>query len=216
MASFQHNPVGAPRPTGGELLPKGRYLAIITDSRVDDTKQRDGKIIWLERTIQEPASYRGRKVFQRLNVRNKSQEAERIGQEQLNQLLDAIGLGDKVMTDTVQLHGRPHLVDIKVDVDSSGKYDDQNEVRRALPVSAGGIGTAPGTVATAPAANVPFHQRPAAVQSQPAQQAQQPAQASQEQAGGEQQAPAQHEPQQPAQQPASPALSGGAPPWLRR
>lgn len=108
-----------------ELLPAGWYVGQVTESEIVPLKSGNGQSLKLTIEILSEG-YRGRKVWARLNVQHSNPDAERISQQQLRELCEAIGLGR--MTDTVQLHNLPFGVKVKIREDKTGQYEPQNEV----------------------------------------------------------------------------------------
>lgn len=143
----------------GEVLPSGYYLSAITGSDIKTTKDGSGNYIELEHTIQSQG-YKGRKVWSRINRKNKSEIAERIGREEFARLLDAIGMGEVIIRDTVQLHDKVMCIRVVVEKDQNG--GDRNEVKGYFDKSKVGA-PAPAPAAAAPA---PAWQKPAAAQAQ--------------------------------------------------
>jgi hypothetical protein len=128
-----------------DLLPPGWYNATIASAEVAKTKAGSGEYIKLRYDITGP-THQGRAVFGNLNIRNPSAEAERIGRQQLGELMRAIGLAR--VTDTDQLVGG--ALSIKVAVRKSDQYGDQNDVRGFKAI--GGASAPVPTAAPAPAA----------------------------------------------------------------
>lgn len=126
-----------------DLVPAGWYTATITQAEIKDTKNGAGQYIKLRYDITGP-SHQGRVVFGNLNIRNASAEAERIGRQQLGEVMRAIGLAR--VTDTDQLIGG--ALSIKVAIRQSAEYGDQNEVKGFKAIEGG---SAPATVARASA-----------------------------------------------------------------
>lgn len=104
-------------------LPPGWYQANITKTEIKKTKNGTGQYIAVRYDITGP-SHQGRVVFANLNIRNASPEAERIGRQQLGELLRAIGLAE--LSDTDQLIGAP--VQIKLKVREQEGYDPSNDI----------------------------------------------------------------------------------------
>lgn len=171
-----------------ELMPEGEYLAVITESDVGENSKKTGQVLSLTREIILPAEYKGRKVWQRINVQHESSEAQRIGQIELANVKAAVGFNG-VLDDTLRLHNKPHGIKLKIEK-GEGKYKDKNVVFDSFPASAAGQAPAPaaGNAGAAGAASST------------------PAQASAPSASGDAAAP--------AQAPAAPA--GNSAPWLRR
>ena len=107
-----------------EPLPDGWYNATITGAEVKATKAGDGKYIAAKYTITGP-SHQGRVVFGNLNIKNPNPTAEKIGREQLGEIMRAIGLA--TVQDTDQLIGGQLM--IKLDVRESEQYGASNDVK---------------------------------------------------------------------------------------
>ncbi len=136
-----------------ELLPAGFYTAQVTESEIVPLKSGNGQALKLTIEVLQDG-YRGRKVWARLNVRHTNQVAEQIGQQQLRELCESIGLAR--FRDTSELHNKPMQIKVKIRKDEKGQYEDQNDVNGFKPAAGG---AAPMTAAAprpaAPAANAP-------------------------------------------------------------
>lgn len=108
-----------------QVLPAGVYATMIVESEIKPTKNGTGQMAVFTLQVVD-GEHRGRKLFARINVRNQSPEAERIGQAQLSSLCHAAGVLQIV--DTAQLHNRTVRAKVKVRRDQTGQYEDQNEV----------------------------------------------------------------------------------------
>ena len=106
-----------------EPLPAGWYDVSISGAEVKDTKTGTGSYIAVRYAVTGP-THQGRVVFGNLNVKNANPTAEKIGREQLGELMLAIGL-EKV-TDSDQLIGGN--LSIKLDIRKSEQYGDSNNV----------------------------------------------------------------------------------------
>lgn len=138
-------------------VPAGVYQTMIVDSEVKPTKNGQGQMAIFTLQIVD-GQHAGRKVFARLNVRNPSAEAERIGQGQLSALCHAAGV--LKLQDTAQLHNRVVRTRVKIRKDES--YGDSNECTGFEAVA--GPAGAPSGLAVPPAAQSapPPAQAPAA------------------------------------------------------
>ena len=85
-------------------IPRGEYPMIITASDLKETKDRQGKYIKFEQTIID-GEYKGRKVWNNINIVNKNPVAVEIAEKTLATLIRAVG--KKVVADTQELHGIP-------------------------------------------------------------------------------------------------------------
>jgi hypothetical protein len=108
-----------------DLVPPGWYSARITDATVKATKAGTGKYVAVRYDIIGP-THEGRVVYGNLNVSNPNPIAEKIGREQLSDLMRAIGLG--TLADTDQLIGGTCQIKVAIEV-GEGAYKDRNEVK---------------------------------------------------------------------------------------
>lgn len=113
-----------------EVLPAGDYIGQVVGSEICPTASGSGEYLKLEIEILT-SGFSGRRVFDQLNIRNDSPEAERIGRAQLSALCHAIGV--MRVTDSQQLHGKPFT--IKLAVKEDPKYGKQNKVKGYKAVS---------------------------------------------------------------------------------
>ena len=109
-----------------EPIPAGRYQALIDESEVVSTKSGSGQMLILTWKVLE-GEFKGRLVFDRLNIQNQSKMAEEIAQRQLSTLCHAVGVLQ--LKTSEQLHGIPCTIKVVVRKDESGQYADQNEVK---------------------------------------------------------------------------------------
>lgn len=132
-----------------EPLPAGTYLARITEAEVKPTKAGTGKYIKIRYDILGP-THQGRAVFGNLNIRNPNPQAEKIGRQQLNKMMTAIGLTQ--LTDTDQLIGAP--LQIKLKIRDGGEYGPSNDVA-GFKSAGGNQSLQPEERSSAPAASSP-------------------------------------------------------------
>lgn len=198
-----------------EAIPSGNYPVIITRTEEKPTKSGSGSYIEIEMTVQG-GEFAGRKVFDRLNIRNPNQTAVDIAYATLSAICHVTGVIQ--MQDTQQLHGRPfQAVVIKKERDDQpGSGNMTNEVKGYKDIQGNDPGFAGTTTAPAQQAPAPAPQQQAYAP-QPGAPAPAPAWAPQA-AAPAQPAPAASAPQQAqpaAQVPAGPAAGGAAPPWAQ-
>lgn len=101
------------KPRNFDPLPQGRYFVIITDSQMKATKAGTGEYLELTLLVLD-GQHAGRKLWERLNVKNTSKVAEEIARGQLNAIKEACGLHGKLQ-DTDQLHNTPFEVQLEID-----------------------------------------------------------------------------------------------------
>ncbi len=138
--------------SGFEPLPVGQYSAIVTDSIWKATRNNDGR--YLQLTIQViEGEYANRKLWDRLNLENKSAEAVKIARATLSALCRAVG----VMTpqNASELHNKPFVVSVGMEK-GMNEGEMQNKIKgyrapQGAPHSSAGQAASVG--ATAPAAS---------------------------------------------------------------
>lgn len=123
-------------------LPDGWYAVTVSEADVKATKAGTGSYIKMRLDVTGP-THQGRVVFTNINIRNPNTKAEEIGQQQLGELMRAVGLPR--LEDTDQLIGRSFSV--KLVTRSSEQYGDQNEVK-AFKAVGGAAPTAPAVAAS--------------------------------------------------------------------
>jgi len=93
-----------------EPLPAGKYLVIMTDSQMKETKSGTGH--YLELTFQVvDGQYKGRLLWSRLNLDNPNPTAVKIAQGELSSICRAVGVMRP--KDSVELHNLPLQVSVK-------------------------------------------------------------------------------------------------------
>lgn len=107
-----------------EVLPAGDYIGRIVSSEIKPTASGSGEYLKLEIEVLGPTGA-GRKVFDQINIRNESAEAERIGRGQLSALCHAIGV--LRVRDSQELHGKPFTMKIVVKEDA--QYGKKNQIK---------------------------------------------------------------------------------------
>lgn len=117
--------------TGNDLMPKGRYTAIVSKAEMKQngsgSKDPSGKHVALEITIQGP-THKGRKVFDRQNVKNTNPEALRIGKRQLAALAAAVGIPPNVDYRPSELCDKLIEVNVGIERSNDDRYPDKNSI----------------------------------------------------------------------------------------
>ena len=148
MAQLMFNAAAVQPRSSFDPIPAGSYIASISESAIKPTKSGTGQMLTLTWDILD-GQYKGRKVFDRLNIQNTNPKAEAIGQEQLSALCHAAGVLQ--LQDTNQLHGKPVKIKVKIRKDDTGQFEDSNEVSGYTAASGASIPAA-AAPAAAPAA----------------------------------------------------------------
>ena len=98
--------------SGWDPLPPGDYTACVTGTDLKATKAGNGEYIELTIEIMD-GEFSGRKIWERLNVNNPSEQTVQIARSQLNQL--ATALGQVPLKDTDQLLEIPFTLTLDID-----------------------------------------------------------------------------------------------------
>lgn len=126
-----------------EPIPKGDYLCMAVDSEMKTTKAGTGQYLQIVWEVLD-GDYKGRKLWERLNLKNPNQQAVDIAQRTLSSICRAITAGGAfdVMRpkDSAELHGKPLLVSVGLRKrEDTGEYS--NECKGYKPAN----GKAPAT-----------------------------------------------------------------------
>lgn len=105
---------------GFEPLPEDWYVLMITKSELKENRSKTGKYIQLEIPVID-GKYKGRKLFNNLNIENPSQKAVEIARGELSAIAQACNVVE--MRDTEMLHNIPFMGLIKLE-----KRKDNNEI----------------------------------------------------------------------------------------
>jgi len=148
-----------PKADNFDPIPDGWYTATVNSAELKDTKDKTGKYIAVGYGITGPA-HSGRVVFGNLNIKNRNAEAERIGMQQLGQVMGAIGLVK--VQDTDQFIGGSLSIKVAykapVMEDGHEKYAASNEIKGYKPIEGAAAipFPVPGTTASTPASTPPW------------------------------------------------------------
>ena len=124
-------------------LPKGEYLAMVTESQMKITKAGTGEYLALTMQIIE-GKYADRKIWENLNLHNPNEVAENIARANLKAISEACGLAE--LDDTDQLNDIPFILVLDID----RKDPTRN---RVMGYKRAGSGAAPSSFAQASAAS---------------------------------------------------------------
>ena len=97
--------------TSYEVLPANWYKCVITDTEEKPTKAMTGSYLQLTIEVIE-GDYQGRKVFDRLNLKNPNSVAVEIAQRSLSSICRAIDVPNP--KDSIELRDKPLMVKISV------------------------------------------------------------------------------------------------------
>jgi hypothetical protein len=125
MATLNFNAEQVEPQTPMDVLAPGKYLCMAIASELKPTKNGSGEYLQITFEVLEGAG-KGRKIWDRLNIRNSNKTAEEIAQRQLSALCHAVGVIQ--LNDSEQLHNLPVALDIGVEEGRDG-YGPQNRVK---------------------------------------------------------------------------------------
>lgn len=125
MASLNINLSDLPAAESFDPIHDGWYSATIKGAELKTTKDGRGSYIAVQYSVSGP-THAGRVVFGNLNIRNANPEAERIGKQQLGQVMGSIGLA--TIQDTDQLIGGALMIKVGLSKPQEG-YEQRNEVK---------------------------------------------------------------------------------------
>ncbi len=132
MATISFNAAEV-QPSSFDAIPAGTYEAVIANSEAKPMKSGNGLGFNFEFEIIS-GNYKGRKVFSWITFEHRtSQDAQRIGREQLSAICRAVGVTQ--LNDTVQLHNLPMMITVALD-----KNDPTRNVIRAYKAKRGATG----------------------------------------------------------------------------
>ena len=124
MATLNFNAHEVEPSVAFEAIPAGKYIAVIVDSEMKQTKSGNGNYLELTFEIIE-GEYKGRKVWARLNIDNPNADAVKIAKGELSAICRAVN----VMTpnDSADLHNLPLEINVKCK-----KRDDSDEISNEI------------------------------------------------------------------------------------
>ena len=132
-------------------IPVGDYKAVITDSEVKETKNKDGQYLNLKVEIIE-GEYQGRILFVILNLWNPNPKAVEIANRELATIVAAVNKPGA--QDSTELHNIPMTIKIGIQP-GVGEYGPSNRIKNymayAAPVVSQGAKGTPVTIVTKPA-----------------------------------------------------------------
>ena len=109
------------------VVPAGEYRAIMTESEKKATNAGDGFYLKTKWQIVS-GEFQNRIIFKNFNLwlPAHKEQALQIAKGEFSELCRAVGVLNP--KDSSELHTKPCLIKVKVRVDKSGQYDDQNDI----------------------------------------------------------------------------------------
>jgi len=124
-------------------IPEGKYVAMITDSEMRQTKAMDGEYLSLRFEVLD-GPHKGRLIWTNLNLRNKNPKAVEIATRNLASICRSVHHLTP-LDDSEVLHNKPLKIKVTIREAQNG-YDASNEIRGYFPAT-----DAPPQVASNPA-----------------------------------------------------------------
>ena len=131
----------APAAGRPDPVPKGWYNVMIDESEMRPTNDGMGEYLNLRFAVLD-GHYVGRKVYARLNIKNKSAQAVEIAYGELSAIAHAVGVIQVAQSEA--LHNLPMMIKVKVSPGTE-QYEPSNDI-----TSYGAAGSNPATVQTPP------------------------------------------------------------------
>jgi Protein of unknown function (DUF669) len=140
MSTFLDEPFDIDNEEGTkfDLIPVSTRIAEIIAATVAPTASGRGQAIKLKWSLtQDDANdeYKGRLVFQQLNIQHDSEKAQKIGREQFKDICFACGLMG-LLEDLNDLLFKPCAVRVAIEKDKTGSYPDKNKIGSVKPIAA--------------------------------------------------------------------------------
>lgn len=139
-----------------DALPAHKALVMIVNSEMKANSAGTGSYLLLEMNIMGDGQYKGRKLWNRLNLSNTNKQAEDIANRELGAICRAVGILRP--NDSVDLHNKPFYVDLGVKKHRDWTVEDpkmENTFKSYSPSGSGGAPAAPAPAPTATAAQAP-------------------------------------------------------------
>jgi hypothetical protein len=116
-----------------EPIPKGNYVASITDAKVGALKSGKGQAVNVTWEI-DGGEYAGRLIFDRVIVQHESADAMKFGRRKLKDIADSCGVKEAI-TDLSVLLNKPVSIFVKIEQDAAGEFPPKNRIGRVKPIA---------------------------------------------------------------------------------
>ena len=109
-----------------EPLPINDYLSMIVNSEMKETKDGKGRYLNLTFEILDDNDYKGRRVFEKLNLVNASEKTVEIAQRTLSAICRAVGVLHP--KDSAELHNKPLVISVGIKDDK--QFGPKNVIKK--------------------------------------------------------------------------------------
>lgn len=114
MAALNFNANNVAPSSGFEIIPAGTTVELhATEAEVKPAKSGNGDKLDLTFEVLQPEEYKGRKIWESLNIAHNNPVAQKIGQERLSALCHATGYLE--VSDTEELLWKPFVATLDVE-----------------------------------------------------------------------------------------------------
>lgn len=110
MSTLNFNANEVEPSAGFEVIPAGKYNAVIADSEMKETRSGTGRYLQLEFEILD-GEYRNRKLWTRLNLENPNPDAVRMARSDLSAICRAVNM--LTPKDSLELHNIPLTITVR-------------------------------------------------------------------------------------------------------
>ena len=109
------------------VVPAGEYPAIMIESEKKATNARDGHYLKTRFQIVS-GEFQNRHIFKNFNLwlPAHKEQALQIARGEFSEFCRSVGVANP--KDSSELHDKPCMIKVKIRVDKSGQYDDQNDI----------------------------------------------------------------------------------------
>jgi hypothetical protein len=109
------------------VIPAGEYVAMMVESERKPTNAGDGHYLKTKWQIVK-GEFQNRIVFKNFNLwlPPQKEQALQIARGEFSEFCRAVGVPNP--RDSAELHNKPCVIKVKVRVDKTGQYDDQNDI----------------------------------------------------------------------------------------
>ena len=108
-----------------EPVPVGDYIAVISASEKKANSKGTGEFLQLTYTIVD-GEFKGRKIFDRLNIRNDNTQAQEIAQRTLSAICHIVNVPHPKMSE--ELHDKPMMITVAIRP-AKGEYAESNIIK---------------------------------------------------------------------------------------